>query len=77
MQNRLNLRAQGFISTGNDRGRQRMFCDFTRQVRPRQHANPRLRGDLFKNFAHQFEAVGFNAFGQADEHFAAQALGMR
>ena len=76
MQHLLNPQAKCFVGTGDHRGGQRVLSHFTRQVGTGQNANPRLRGDVFKDFTHQLEAVGFDAFGQADQHFAAQALGM-
>ncbi len=76
MQGGLHRFAQFFVFAGDHRGGQRVLGDFPRQVRPGQHADPRLRGDLFENLAHQLEGLRFDAFGQADQHLAAQALGV-
>ena len=76
MQGALHLGAECFISAGHHGGGQCMFCHFTGQVGAGQHADSGLRGDLFKDFAHQFKTVGFDALGQADQHFAAQPLGV-
>ncbi|MNL03899.1 hypothetical protein D3C87_1244480 [compost metagenome] len=77
MQRGLDLLAEVFIFAGHHRGGQRVFGDFTGQVRPRQYADTRLRGDLFEDLAHQLEGVGFDAFGQAHQQLAAQTFGMR
>ncbi|MNL02909.1 hypothetical protein D3C87_1234300 [compost metagenome] len=77
MQCGLNLLAEFFVFTGDHRGGQCMFGDFTGQVGPGQDADARLRGDLFEDLAHQLERVGFDAFGQAHQHFAAQTFGVR
>ncbi|MNP07259.1 hypothetical protein D3C76_992770 [compost metagenome] len=76
MQDVLHALAQGFVLTGDHRGSQRVLGDLARQVRPRQHANAGLGGDLFKDLAHQLEALRLDALGQADQAFAAQQLGM-
>ncbi|CAI8952652.1 hypothetical protein EMIT0232MI5_60039 [Pseudomonas sp. IT-232MI5] len=76
MQRGLHGFTEFFVFAGDDGGGQRVLGNLARQVRPGQHADARLRGDLFENLAHQFESLRFDAFGQADQHLAAQPLGV-
>ncbi|CAI8787601.1 hypothetical protein EMIT0324P_10716 [Pseudomonas chlororaphis] len=76
MQGRLHALAEFFVFAGDHGGGQRVLGHFTSQVRPGQHADPRLRGDLFEDFAHQLEGLRLDALGQADQQLAGEQLRM-
>ena len=75
MQRLLHAQAQRLVFAGDHRGGQCVVGDFLGQVRAGQHANTRLRGDLFENLAHQLEALGLDALGGADQHLVRQLPG--
>ncbi|MNP28192.1 hypothetical protein D3C76_1211440 [compost metagenome] len=77
MQHVLDMLAERLVFARDHRGGQCMFGDFTGQVRPGQHTDACLWRDLFENLAHQLEGVGFDALGQAHQHFAAESISMR
>ena len=72
MQSLLHAQAQFFIFTGDHRGSQGVIGHFLGQIRPGQHADTRVGGDLFENLAHQLEGLGLDALGGADQHLARQ-----
>jgi len=49
-----------------------MLGHLTRQVWPRQHADTRLRSNVFENLAHQQKALRLDALGGADQLLAAE-----
>ncbi len=77
MQCSLNLLTQCLVFAGNHCCGQRMFGDFPRQIGPGQHADTRLRDDLFEDLTHELEALRFDTLGQAHQHLAIQARDMR
>ncbi|MCY1287224.1 hypothetical protein D9M70_362120 [compost metagenome] len=76
MQHGLHPPAQFLVLAGHHGGGQRVFGDLAGQIGAGQHADTGLRGDLLENLAHQQEALGLDAFGQADQQFAGQLRGM-